>query len=93
MKSLASRVAALEKRHKTISSLSALGEERFIGRNGMPWVRYNYGDCSIELPCNGRDDPIGSISQRILAGEAMPSDLCDQEREYWELARSVRDKF
>ena len=84
MKSLASRVAALEKQHKQIALEQAKRSERFTGEDGNPWVRYFDGIYSVELPCNGRDDPLDWIFQRVEAGEAKPQGISPGESEAWD---------
>lgn len=91
MKSLASRVAALEKKQKPVVSDSGYKEERFTGEDGLPWVRYTDNFTgryipAIELPCNGRDDPMGAIAEMVEAGVAKPSDLTPGELEIWNLS-------
>lgn len=83
MKSLASRVAALEKQHKQIAVGHSQRWERFTGEDGNPWVRYFDGIYSVELPCNGRDDPLDWIFQRVEAGEEKPEGLSAGESEAW----------
>lgn len=92
MKSLASRVAALERKRKKVISHDGYKEERFTGKDGRPWVRYGDGGWfSIELPCNGRDDPLAYISQRVDSGEAMPDGLLPEEIDSWQV--SLMDKL
>lgn len=89
MKTLASRIAALEKKQKTVKQRdNDHREERFI-KDGQPWVRYlnrlsPYFD--FELACNGQDDPLDEIWRRAESGEAKPVDLTDDESSCWDTA-------
>lgn len=85
MKTLASRVAALEKKQKQVISDSGYREQRFIGRDGQPWVRYSDRVFSIELPCNGRDDPLQVIAQQVESGAEKPDGLVPEESEAWDV--------
>lgn len=90
MKSLASRVAALERKQKRLVFDDGYREERFIGKDGLPWVRYHMVKDAwlpaIELACNGRDDPMQEISRRVETGEAKPAGLTHDESEIWDIS-------
>lgn len=88
MKSLASRIAALEKRQKIAGKKEDEHRETKFFRDGQLWIRYSYANSAFdfELPSNGRDDPLGDIWSRVAAGESRPDSLSEQEAETWDCA-------
>lgn len=85
MATLSKRLTALEKKQKKSVSDDGYREEGFL-RDGKPWMRYSDGWYAIELPCNGRDDPLDDISGRVDKGEAMPDGLLPEEVEAWQVS-------
>lgn len=85
MATIEQRLRALEAKRK-VRVATASREERFIGDDGRPWMRYSDGGVSIELPCNGRDDPLDAIWNQVEAGEERPEGLTLGESEAWDTA-------
>lgn len=81
------RIAALERRQKTVVPMDdGYREEQFI-KGGQLWKRYfdsKFPYITIELPCNGRDDPLDAIGQRVESGEKKPDELTPEESDCWD---------
>ncbi len=82
------RIAALERKQRTVVSDDGYREERFTGGDGLPWVRYyTKGDwmAPVELPYNGNDNPMQELARMVEAGESKPSNLTPGESEMWDV--------
>lgn len=87
MARLDERLRKLESRQKPVEQRDdGYREEPFI-KDGQPWRRYfnsKFPYITIELPCNGRDDPLDAIGQRVESGEKKPDDLTPEESDCWD---------